>query len=77
LNALESSASTLRHREQTRCALAAADAHGHDHELGAATPVFDERVAGQARSWLLTGGLSNPNTATPFVMSKLSLLMRR
>jgi hypothetical protein len=34
--------------EQPGGALTAADAHGHDHELGAPTPAFDERVTDEA-----------------------------
>src|ERR1700685_1559508 len=38
------------HLEQTRCALAAADAHGDPHERGAAALSLDERMTGQARA---------------------------
>jgi hypothetical protein len=36
------------HLEQSGGALTAADAHGHDHELGAPTPAFDECVTDEA-----------------------------
>jgi hypothetical protein len=37
-----------QHFEHARRAHAAADAHGHDHALGAAALAFDQGVAGQA-----------------------------
>src|ERR1700678_239311 len=38
------------HLEQPGGTLAAADAHGDDHQLGATPPTFDERVSGEARA---------------------------
>jgi hypothetical protein len=42
---VNSSKATSDHLEETSGTLAATDAHGHHHELGAAALAFDQRMA--------------------------------
>src|ERR1700722_4249042 len=47
LSSNNSRTATSGHLEQAGRALAPADAHGDNHELGAAPPAFDQRMSGQ------------------------------